>query len=181
MLKSIFLIVITVFGIVLGDLESAESDDTITSNDVEVVYNAITEIKNDLREANTALILFPDESKYYNDVYFYEENYGLSTAHQIVIYADYSAEEYESKFRNLLTLSYDGNHVYYTEDEFEYPAVVSMYAFNNCYEYALLDESNNRMIFVCNTFLDDMNFVEEQYRPTNFGKSIPQKGFSIYH
>lgn len=182
-MKKKIIIVGLSFALMTGCGSESDSLEQFETSNQDEVYNIISEIRNDEREAHFDMLVFPDEQKDYQDAYLYEENYGLSTAHQIVVAKEYDDEGFETEFRRLLASTYDGRHSYYTEDQFKFPAVVYVYNHNNCFEYALLDSTKKQVVYVCNTFLDNMDFIKEAYRPLNYEELSKDNrtDYSIYN
>ena len=161
---------------------SSSTNEPYTTNNPKEVYKIVSDVREDMREAHTGMLIFPDRDDYYSDVYAKEEIYGFSTSHQIYNVKTYEKDEYESEVARLKEVANNGEKVYYTEDLFSLPAIVAAYSYQNRYEYALLDVDNLQIIYVCNTFLDDWSFIEESYRPNNYddAKELEKFDYSIY-
>ncbi len=160
-----------------------DTDEIFETSNQDEVYEIVSEIRNDEREAHSEMLIFPEDEEDFEDAYLYEVNYGLSTAHQIVVERKYDREEFDSEIRRLLKLTYEGRHTYYTENQFNFPAIVGVFNHSNCYEYALLDNKKNQIVYVCNTFIDNMDFIKEDYRPVHL-KELNKDNttdYSIYY
>lgn len=66
--------------------------------------------------------------------------------------------------------NYDGkvytNQVMYVEDEYAYPAYITIDGYTNTFEYALIDEENYRIICVYLAYIDIANFKYDEYLKT---------------
>ena len=171
-----------VFALLTGCACIVDNLQIYETNNPNEVYSHIAEVKNDLAEAHSGMLIFPEQESYYENTYFYDENYGLSTKHQVYNIKQYSESEFENEKRRLLLITEDGKHSYYNEDEFSYPAVVTAYDYPYTFEYALLDEKNYMIIYVCHTFVENWDFLDEEFRPLNYENLEEKKGihYSIY-
>lgn len=161
---------------------NSSTNEPYITNAPKDVYKIVSDVREDVREAHTGMLIFPDKDEYYSDVYAKEETYGFSTSHQIYNIKAYEKNEYEAEVERLKEIAKGGKQAYYTEELFSLPAIVTAYSYQNRYEYALLDSDNMQIIYVCNTFLDDWSFVKESYRPNNYddAKQLEKFDFSIY-
>lgn len=105
------------------------------------------------------LLIFPESitSPNQNVKYKYiASNKGLDNEYLIYLDMTMSEKDYASEKERLenITVKYKDkvNKMYYTELNFNYPALVSVFNDNGCYEYALLDEENHRIIYVYSQF-----------------------------
>ena len=65
------------------------------------------------------------------------------------------------------------NSVEYSKKLFAYPAYIAIYASNLSYEYALLDEENNRIIYVYLQMKDANGVIPDEHLPLEFlGKDM---------
>ena len=68
------------------------------------------------------------------------------------------------------------NEVQYSETLFQYPAYIAMYDWSSCYEYALILEEENKIVYV---FLQgNSQRVDKNYMPLN--RNNENSNFSIY-
>ena len=159
-----------------------DSAEVYETRNPEEVFDIIADIRIDEREAHSEMLIFPDEKEDYQEAYLHEENYGLSTAHQIVVSKQFEKDGYDEEVRRLLKTTCRGLHSYYTEDDFSLPAIVLVFNHNNCYEYALLDNDKMQIVYVCNTFLENMDFIKKEYRPLHYDELANEdaNSYSIY-
>lgn len=144
----------------------------------------------------TALYVFPDstdkmiDAEY--DSYFF---YGLlDTDCYIVLKATYSDEDLEAECSRLAdidcTVEYNGESYYqeirYDEDSYNYPAYVAVDGYSHEYEYALIDEADNEIIYIYFSYPDTtLKHIDEDYRKidegayTIEGSTLDQ--FNIYY
>lgn len=91
-----------------------------------------------------------------------------------------SAEGFEEECSRLsqITVQSDSeiNEIQYSESLFKYPAYIAMYDWSSCYEYALILEEQNKIVYV---FLQgNSQKVDKEYMPIKL--SYKNDGFSIY-
>lgn len=91
-----------------------------------------------------------------------------------------SKEEFEEECSRLSTIVVNNNSelnkIRYSEESFSYPAYITMYDWSSCYEYALLIEDENKIVYV---FLQgDSQKVDEKYMPIISENA--DNSFSIY-
>lgn len=91
-----------------------------------------------------------------------------------------NAETFEEECSRLsqITVEKDSqiNEVQYSETLFKYPAYIAMYDWSSCYEYALILEEENKIVYV---FLQgNSQRVDKDYMPLNMNND--NNIFSIY-
>lgn len=68
------------------------------------------------------------------------------------------------------------NKVQFSDTLFEYPAFISIYDCNNSFEYALLDESKNTIIYIYLQLCDGNTLLPSEYVPIEYqGKDMGSK------
>jgi hypothetical protein len=74
------------------------------------------------------------------------------------------------------------NEIVYDTEHFMYPAYVTIFNNNYCYEYALLDKKENKIICVFTQFIKPNDVIfDKKYLPTSFGDAKSSRGFNIYY
>ncbi len=76
------------------------------------------------------------------------------------------------------------NYVKYQEGTYLYPAYITIDGFGNTYEYALIDEENNRIICVYLAYLDSSGFEYTEYLKldrTDYDSDDTLKKYSMYN
>jgi hypothetical protein len=137
------------------------------------------------------LYIFPKElpdSAEIKNYYYYSDNKGLfDNTYQIYLECTLSKDDYNKEVKRLseLKMTYRGevNEVKYDTENFEYPAYVTIYADDYSYEYALIDDENNRIIYIYTWFIypDDVEFSKE-YLPKEFMENASGlNGYSMYY
>ena len=129
--------------------------------------------------SESGLYVFPENISNAIDVdYFYYSGVDNHSISQYLIYAavTYSKEDYECEKERLAKIKCDvvvdndgtvvTNSIMYSEELFKYPSYVAVYASNLCYEYVLLDEENNQMIYIFSKLKDAQGIIPQIYLPT---------------
>ncbi len=182
-MRRVIVIICCLMVLMTGCNNVETSDDAVVTDNSKEVYTIIKEIRNDEREAHSEMVIFPLEEVDYQETLLHEENFGLSTAHQIYVKTQYDEQSFYQEIRRLLQAKSRKNmHTYYTEEEFTYPAIVAVYNSNNCYEYALINENDLQISYVCNTFIDNLDFIDVANRPVDYEKLSKKdyQGYTIY-
>ncbi|MBQ9863524.1 MAG: helix-turn-helix domain-containing protein [Lachnospiraceae bacterium] len=156
---SLKFIIVALAVIGLGTLEEKQPYDKKTGIES---YDKISIIKEYGSDLDSGLFLFPDDTKNAIKVDFESSlKTGLfDTEGSIFLSADYTDEDF-NKERNRLSQvtctvyktnyedsDYHVGKVEYDTDSYNYPAYVACDGYDNVYEYALLDEENNRIVYV---------------------------------
>ncbi|MBU3105811.1 zf-HC2 domain-containing protein [Clostridium gasigenes] len=126
----------------------------------------------------------PDKVKSY---YYYCDNKGLfDNSYQMYLESEFSEDEFKEEVKRLseIKVKYEGdeNSIVYNNNDFKYPAYVAIKDNDCTYEYALVDDENNRVMYVYTRFMyeSDIKF-DKEYLPKNFmNNPSGLKGDSIY-
>ncbi|GLB28579.1 hypothetical protein LAD12857_05020 [Lacrimispora amygdalina] len=117
--------------------------------------------------------------------YYFEYKDGIfDPYYQIYLKCTYDTPTYSDEVKRLAQIKedYQGTtqKIRYNTEDFEYPAYVSIYGDDGCYEYALLDEGNQTIIYIFTQWAkaDNIKF-ENAYLPNNFMLES-EHAFSIY-
>lgn len=136
----------------------------------------------EMDSANEKLYIFPESITEAEDAkYYYKSKVDSSSNDSAVIFAKikYSEEDYRKEIENLSNIAceiqVDGkavtNELDYNEEQFCFPAYISVYNSNNTYEYALLDESNTTIVYVyMHDFIPDVDQVADEYLPKAYNR-----------
>ena len=109
-------------------------------------------------EMNSEFMIFPEDlNNAVNSEYAYSTKTGLfDTDGYFILKAEYNEEDYNAEVKRLSDInceitfqndSYTG-YVLYDENMYNYPAYITSDGYDSVYEYALLDEENNTIIYV---------------------------------
>ena len=141
-------------------------------------------------ETRGLFMVFP-ELKYNSmniEEYFYEKAIGLfGTTYEVVLSYTLDDVEYEKEVKRIkdisLTKNVETHIVTYTTEGFKYPAYVTVFESESVYEYALVDEHNNRIICVfCQYAIENIDKINEDYLPINFTSDYMVDGIdNIYY
>ena len=140
-------------------------------------------------DMESALAVFPKEINNQNEAaYYYYCGKRSFTDNVYIIFGEmkYSSEAYESEKERLSKIECrikSGNDeeivcnkIQYTEDLFAYPAYVAIYGSNLSYEYALLDEEEQRIIYVFAKLKDLNGILPDEYLPVEMvGQDMYEK------
>lgn len=116
-----------------------------------------------------------DESATVNEYYYHRIEAFGTPAVEIFLDISYTSENFEAEIERLEDFEY----MYETKiprklkyDEgvlFNYPTFVAVYDGRTDYEYAIIDEENNRMIYVyCQRFPQEKLLIDSFYLPKNY-------------
>ncbi len=137
-------------------------------------------------EIESGLYIFPEDIAKAEDVkYLYYTALDYHSISDILIFAEitYSEEDYKTEKERIagleckIPLSENEQPVTkavdYSEELFYYPAYVAIYGSNLSYEYALMDEENNRIIYIYSKLKDLNGTLPDEYLPLEFiGKDM---------
>ena len=140
------------------------------------------------------LYIFPTqmpESSHIDSYYYYQMDTFLDPTCQIYLEYSLSKEDFNAEALRLSKISerYQNenykdrvNNIVYDTKNFMYPAYVTIFNNNHCYEYALLNEEENKIICVFTQFIgiDNVRF-DKKYLPIDFGSKKSSGGFNIYY
>ncbi len=201
-LSAILLIVFVKFlmTLVLIGIDSMEKPIEQTTTDVEEYLQVIREIKGDEHDVHSGLFVFPRSADNISNIEhrFYHKTGLFDDTYLIYLEAHYIDEEALRKEKERLagisctikTLQGEvTNYVEYSEDDFEYPAYITIKNAGACYEYALIDEKNKRIIFVFAQISNGEGIVPKEYMPMGmqdeegfrYDHSWPWVGKNIYY
>ena len=140
--------------------------------------------------------LFPDDLSNTEDADFrYEYKVGLlDTDASFFLTATYSDEAFEAEVERISGITCtvnDGNEdhtqaVIYDEDMYRYPAYIAIDGYCHTYEYALIDEANNRVIYVLTSYPDPehlkeySDFLKNDPKAYDLGNTSTLDRFCIY-
>ena len=144
-------------------------------------YNKDVIIEKYAGDLDSDLSLFPDEI--FTDKIEYSADFQpnlFDTDGSMILSCMYRDEQFSDEISRLRALSktidFDGeqytNTVMYDEDTYSYPAYITIDGFGNTYEYALIDQFNNRIVYIYLSYPDDKTL--EQYR------DYVKKDLSVY-
>ncbi len=144
-------------------------------------YQNWTHAETEKGDVDSGLFIFPENvSAAVETDYAYTYQHGvLEDGYYMFLKASYEESEYAKEVQRLSAISLDikmsdGNSVQkeimYSEELFSYPAYVAIYNAHNSFEYALLDEENNAIVYIYHHLLSDeeANGIPEEYRPLEF-------------
>ncbi len=126
-------------------------------------------------DLDSDLSVFPDEIRDDMNVKNFESSlkYGLfDTDGYIVLEYTLDKVNFAKEIARLHSLekdieNYDGevytNQVMYAEDEYAYPAYITIDGYSDTFEYALIDAENYRIICVYLAYMDTANFKYDEY------------------
>ena len=138
------------------------------------------------------LMIFPEEIKdsyKVNQYYYCCGSAGFDNMYQLVLDYKLPKDEFEAEVERLSQLAVEYNaqthSVIYDTTNFEYPAYVTMFTKHSDYEYALIDEVNNRIICIlsCVTDIESLP-VDTEYLPIDkeaYDNENGWYGYSMYH
>ncbi len=140
--------------------------------------------------------LFPDDLINTEDADFrYEYKVGLlDTDASFFLTATYSDEAFEAEVERISGITCtvnDGNEdhtqaVIYDEDMYRYPAYIAIDGYCHTYEYALIDEANDRIIYVLTSYPDPehlkeySDFLKKDPKAYDLGNTSTLDRFCIY-
>lgn len=158
--------------------------------DVREHYEQAADYGNQNYRGEAKLSLFPAKDGLTGEIedFYYDCKGGwLHQEYQIYLECSYDASAYEAEKQRLLQVKNEetGQQVIYTEEENDLPCVYAM-LYDDGYEYALLDEKENTVIYIYLQGIDrrELAFPEE-YLPKDYGQAgynfeTERDGYSIY-
>jgi len=140
------------------------------------------------------LYIFPTQmpkSARIDSYYYYQMDTFLDPTCQIYLEYSLSKADFDEEVLRLSKISerYENeqfkdirNSIVYDTKNFMYPAYVTIFNNNHCYEYALLNKEENKIICVFTQFIgiDNVKF-DKKYLPMDFGNEKSSSGFNIYY
>lgn len=109
-------------------------------------------------DLDTGMFIFPDSTEnMLNPTFDSNLKTGLfDTDGYIILQAEYTEEKYQAEIERLSSLecsiTYNGEtvtqQIRYDENSYSMPAYVTVDGFDNVYEYALIDDANNTIIYI---------------------------------
>lgn len=140
------------------------------------------------------LYIFPTkmpESAVIDSYYYYHQDTFLDPTCQIYLEYSLSKADFNAEVARLSKISERFEHeaykdienkIVYDLEHFKYPTYVTIFDNNHCYEYALINEKENKIICIFTQFInpDGIKF-DKKYLPKDFGKEKNNKGFNIYY
>ncbi|WP_160685680.1 zf-HC2 domain-containing protein [Clostridium sp. C2-6-12] len=140
------------------------------------------------------LYIFPKEipkSAKVDSYYYYHRDTLFDPTCQIYLEYSLSKTDFDAEVLRLSKIceSYENqnykdkvNNIVYDTKNFMYPAYVTIFNRNHCYEYALLDNEEHKIIYVFTQFIElkNVNF-DKKYLPVDFGKEKSSKGYNMYY
>lgn len=180
-------------GLIFG-LESL-ANDTDVRNDISQ-YDKSYYIETYGGDLDSKLTIFPDTINDHINVLEFGsamttglfDTYGHIILEYTLDDEDFTAEVNRLSSLALTITNYDGetytNYVKYQEGTYFYPAYITIDGFGSTYEYALIDEENNRIICVYLAYLDSSGFEHEKYLKldrTDYVSDDTLKKYSMYN
>ncbi|MCR4649661.1 MAG: helix-turn-helix domain-containing protein [Lachnospiraceae bacterium] len=195
-LMSVLTLVIIRFLITFGLLMMVILIEMLSPTKKGVEYDKTTMISEYSSEMNSDFLLFPDDlSKSVNDEFAYSAKTGLfDTDGYFILKVQYNEEDYKDEADRLagtyndVTIG-DGTtytqNVYYDDTTYNYPAYVAMDGYDSAYEYALLDEENDTIIYVSLSYPENLHLSKykdylKKDAKAYFISSSSLERFSIY-
>ena len=168
--------------------------ETVTQNDIRQ-YDKDYYFETYSGDLDSGLLIFPDVISDNMKVLNFESSFttGLFDTYGYIL-LDYSLDDaaFEQEILRLSSLevtleNHDGavytNTVKYSKDAYSYPAYITIDGYTDTFEYALIDEENNRIICIYLTYLESSGFEYEEYlkkEPNAYNLWDSLKEFSMY-
>lgn len=140
------------------------------------------------------LYIFPvklPDSAQIESYYYYQLNRIFDPTCQIYLEYSLSKSDFDAEIARLARISekYEHNNykdivnnIVYDTEHFKYPAYVTIFNNNHCYEYALFNEKEKKIICVFTQFSKEKDIkFNKEYLPVDFGDNNTIKGFNIYY
>lgn len=159
----------------------------IAINQKKVITNIEEYGKFDGFKGYSNLDIFPEQisDECTDTQYYFEYKDGLfDPYYQIYLRCTYDTPTYSDEVKRLAEIkeNYQGTtqRIRYNTIDFKYPAYVAIYGNDSCYEYALLDEASQTIVYIFTQWakLDDIKF-KNAYLPYNYMEDTDHT-FSIY-
>lgn len=173
---SVVILFIALFWIIFQSIDSiAEEYMTIKT---EEYGNWDGHIDSEGENIESGLYIFPEQIDMAKDsqYYYYCSNHNSSLS-EYLIYAEvtYTKEDYLKEQERISNIKCEvklspeegeiTNNVLYSEELFMYPAYIAIYASNLSYEYALLNEKEQKIIYIYSQLKDANNILPTEYLP----------------
>jgi len=153
-------------------------------------YKSRNEIVDKAQEnIHSLLLTFPEEQpgSMHIEKYMYRESTGIfASTYEILLAYTLNDTDFEKEKERIQEIELETGDtkqsVVYTEDGFNYPAYVTAFESEMVYEYALIDEENNRIICVFCQYTDEtIKDAAPEYLPTSFSpEDMPNEIENIY-
>ncbi|KUO76404.1 MAG: hypothetical protein APF77_06815 [Clostridia bacterium BRH_c25] len=140
------------------------------------------------------LYIFPKkipDSERIDSYYYYQRDTLFDPTCQIYLEYSLSKADFEAEVSRLSKISekfeleqYKDivNKIVYDTEHFMYPAYVTIFNNNNCYEYALINNEENKIICVYTQFIKPHKVIfDKKYLPIEFGEDTSSGGYNIYY
>lgn len=144
-------------------------------------YQNWTHVESEKGDVDSGLFIFPENvSSAVETDYAYTYQRGLlENGYDMYLKASYEEEEYAKEVQRLSEINVDikltdgsivNKAIMYSDSLFAYPAYVAIYNAHNSFEYALLDEENQTIVYVYHHLLNDEEAgnTPQEYRPLEF-------------
>ncbi len=132
----------------------------------------------------------PDSAKI-ESYYYYQKDTVFDPTCQIYLEYSLSKDDFEAEVLRLSEIVEEFeleqykdivNNIVYDTENFEYPAYTTIFNNDHCYEYALINNEENKIVCVFTQFIEPTEVVfNETYLPNNFGDFSDGGGFNIYY
>lgn len=144
-------------------------------------------------DVHSGLFIFPNNINQ-NDIvdfkYFFQDGIfdGSYLFYVVVKYDKYSLNNEEDRLRNIkVNFEKTEKKILYEENDFDYPAYVSISDGFSTFEYALIDKKNNQIIYIFDQlfFFDELG-INDEYSPNGYIVSIDKRdykslGYNMYY
>lgn len=140
------------------------------------------------------LYIFPTkipESAVIESYYYYYQDTFLDPTCQIYLEYSLSKTDFNVEVARLSKISERFEHkafkdienkIVYDTEHFTYPAYVTIFNNNYCYEYALINENENKIVCIFTQFIKPNGIkFDKKFLPKDFGNEKNNKGFNIYY
>ena len=143
------------------------------------------------RDLDSNLSIFPDENIVTNENsnYIARISTGIfDTDSVIILESEFSSEQFDSEKERLenlqMTIRSGGeeytNKVCYDSDSYNYPAYITIDGFADTYEYALIDDTNHRIIYVYLAYPEIETFEWKDYLKIDLSSYNNEDNTSMY-
>lgn len=145
-------------------------------------------------DLDTGMFIFPDSTEnMLNPTFDSNLKTGLfDTDGYIILQAEYTEEKYQAEIERLSSLecsiTYNGEtitqQIRYDEDSYSLPAYIASDGFDNVYEYALIDDANNTIIYILLSYPNPLSlskysdYLKTEITAYNISDALNQ--FTIY-
>ncbi len=131
------------------------------------------------------LYIFPikmPESAQIDSYYYYQRDTFLDPTCQIYLEYSLSKEDFDAEVLRISKITEWNNSIVYDTENFLYPAYVTIFNNDHCYEYTLIDEEEHKIICVFTQFIESNRVkFDKKYLPKNFEHDKSSEGFNIYY